>query len=124
MIPNLTTVALLILCIPLFMFLLLGIAGCKLSHKTAGWLGCLGMGSTMCLSYYTSLTYYFNPAFTTEAGERIQSVIFNTVWLQFTDYLHIDIGFLLDPISALMLIVITTIALLLHVYSLGYMEGE
>lgn len=110
--------------IPLFMFLFLGIVGCKLSHKAAGWLGCLGMGTTMVLSYYTAFTYYFNPAFTTEAGERVQHVVFNTLWLQFSTNLHIDLGFLLDPISALMLIVITTISFMVHLYSLGYMEGE
>ena len=124
MASTLSTYGLLILCLPLFMFLLLGIAGCKMSHKTAGWLGCLGMGTTMVLSYITALTYYFNPEFTAATGERLQVLLFNTVWLQFTDYLHIDLGFLLDPISALMLIVITTISFLVHLYSLGYMEGE
>ncbi len=124
MTSTLSTLGLLILCLPLFMFLLLGIVGVKLSHKTAGWLGVLGMGATLVMSYYTAFTYYFNPEFITEAGERIQVMLFNTVWLQFTEYLHIDIGFLLDPISALMLIVITTISFLVHLYSLGYMEGE
>ena len=39
-------IPLLILAIPLAMFLLLGIVGCKLSHKTAGVLGTFGMGTT------------------------------------------------------------------------------
>ncbi len=124
MISTLSTLGLIILCLPLCMFLILGIGGVKMSHKGAGWLGCLGMGTTLVLAYYTAFTYYFNPEFTAATGERIQSVLFNTTWLQFTPDLHIDLGFLLDPISALMLIVITTISFLVHVYSLGYMEGE
>jgi NADH-quinone oxidoreductase subunit L len=44
--------------------------------------------------------------------------------LQFTDKLHIDIGILLDPISVMMLIVVTTVSLMVHIYSLGYMKGE
>ncbi|MDE6300165.1 MAG: NADH-quinone oxidoreductase subunit L [Muribaculaceae bacterium] len=118
------TLPLLILAIPLFMFLLLGIAGVKMSHKLAGWLGCLGMGTTLVLAYTVALTYYFCPEFTAETGERIQTIVFNQTWLAFTQNLVISLGFLLDPISALMLIVITTISFLVHLYSLGYMEGE
>jgi len=51
-------------------------------------------------------------------------IAFNFTWLQFTDKLHIDIGALLDPISVMMLIVITTVSLMVHIYSLGYMKGE
>ncbi|MCM1318591.1 MAG: NADH-quinone oxidoreductase subunit L [Bacteroides sp.] len=118
------TIPALILCLPLFMFLLLGIAGCKMSHKLAGWLGCLGMGTCLVLSYYTAFTYYFDPQFVAENGERLQHTVFNLTWLQFTDHLTINLGFLLDPISALMLMVITTISFMVHLYSLGYMEGE
>ena len=118
------TLPLLILVIPLFMFLLLGIAGVKMSHKLAGWLGCLGMGTTLVLAYTIALSYFFCPDFVTEAGERIQTIVFNQTWLAFTENLVISLGFLLDPISALMLIVITTISFLVHLYSLGYMEGE
>ena len=50
--------------------------------------------------------------------------MFNQDWLQFYDKLVIRLGFLLDPISALMLVVITTISFCVHLYSLGYMEGE
>ena len=47
-----------------------------------------------------------------------------SVWLQFTDKLHIDMGILLDPISVMMLVVITTVSFMVHIYSLGYMKGE
>ena len=118
------TIPALILCLPLFMFLLLGIAGCKMSHKLAGWLGCLGMGTCLVLSYFTAFTYYFDSQFVAENGERVQHIVFNFTWLQFTDSLTINLGFMLDPISALMLIVIPTISFMVHLYSLGYMEGE
>ena len=49
---------------------------------------------------------------------------YNATWLQFTDKLHIDIGVLIDPISVMMLIVITTVSFMVHIYSLGYMKGE
>ena len=44
--------------------------------------------------------------------------------LPFTESLSIDMGILLDPISVMMLVVISTVSLLVHIYSFGYMKGE
>ncbi len=119
-------IPLLILALPLCMFLFLGLAGNKMSHKMAGILGTLGMGVTLILAYSTAFTYFFsgNPDFIDAAGNRLQSVIFDFTWLEFTKNLVIKLGFLLDPISAMMLVVITTISFMVHLYSLGYMHGE
>ena len=120
------TFPLLILCIPLFMFLLLGIAGCKMSHKMAGILGTAGMGVTAVMAYTVALTYFLsgNPEFIDASGQRLQYIVFNVNWLAFTDDLVIRLGFYLDSISAMMLIVITTVSFMAHLYSLGYMHGE
>ena len=121
------TLPILILAIPLGMFLLLGICGSKMSHKMAGWLGTLGMGATAVFAYIVAFTYFFSgsPDFVDAAtGQRLQYVVFNQTWLSFTENLHIDLGFYLDSISALMLVVITTISFCVHLYSHGYMEGE
>ncbi|MCI9285147.1 MAG: NADH-quinone oxidoreductase subunit L [Muribaculaceae bacterium] len=119
------TIPVLILAIPLFMFLLLGLMGVKMSHKLAGTLGTLGMGTVLVLSYFTAFTYWFSgsPEFI-DGTNRLQYTVFNMEWLRFTDFLSIRLGFLLDPISALMLVVIPTISFMVHVYSLGYMKGE
>ena len=45
-------------------------------------------------------------------------------WLRFTEHLYINLGILLDPISVMMLVVISTVSLMVHIYSLGYMKGE
>ena len=98
-----------------------------MSHKFAGFLGSAGMGTTLVLSYITAFTYFFSgsPEFVDAAtGERLQALIFNQEWLAFTPKLVINLGFMLDPISAMMLVVIPTISFMVHVYSLGYMEGE
>ena len=120
------TIPLLILAIPLAMFLFLGLVGMKLSHRTAGVLGCLGMGVTLVLAYYTAFVYFFshNPLFQAADGTHLQYMVFNQTWLQFTDSLAIKLGFLLDPISALLLVVITTISFMVHLYSMGYMRDH
>ncbi len=119
------TLPILILAIPITMFLILGLLGMKMSHKLAGILGILGMGTTMVLSYTVAFTYFFSgdPSFIVD-GIRQQLEVFDVTWLQFTDRLVVKLGFLLDPISAMMLVVITTISFCVHLYSWGYMEGE
>ena len=120
------TSAILILAIPLLMFLFLGLAGKYLPHKWAGILGTLGMGCTMVLAYTVAFEYFFsgNSFFIDEAGNRLQHVVFNHDWLNFYDKLTIRLGFLLDPISAMMLVVITTISFMVHLYSNGYMRDH
>lgn len=113
---------LLILLLPLAGFLILGLAGAKMRHTLAAGIG------TACLAVVTLLCYY--TAFLYFGGGRNADGVFptlipyNTVWLPFTDTLHIDLGILLDPISVMMLIVISTVSLMVHIYSLGYMKGE
>ena len=119
------TLPILILAIPLFMFLLLGIGGVKMSRKLAGILGITALGAVAVISYYVAFTYFFSgdPLFIVD-GVRQQCQMFDVTWLAFTDRMVVNIGFLLDPISAMMLVVITTISFMVHLYSWGYMEHE
>ncbi len=112
----------LILLIPFLMFLLLGLAGHKLKSKLSGLLGTGGLAVITVLSYITAYSYFFTSEKIDGAFQKIQAL--NITWLQLTDNLHIDIGILLDPISVMMLVVISTVSLMVHIYSLGYMKGE
>jgi NADH-quinone oxidoreductase subunit L len=105
------------------MFLLIGLFGMKFKPIVSGVAGTIGLGFITLLSYATAISYFFGGA--GKVGETFQTIIpFNTVWLQFSKTLHIDMGVLLDPISVMMLVVITTVSLMVHTYSLGYMKGE
>ena len=110
-----------ILLLPLLSFLVLGLAGMKMKHKVAGLIGTCSLGVVTLLSYITAFQY-----FTADRVNDIhQAVIpFNFTWLPLTDTLHFDMGILLDPISVMMLIVISTVSLMVHIYSFGYMHGE
>ncbi len=44
-------------------------------------------------------------------------------WL-ISDGVHIDVGFLIDRLSALMMVVVTFVSLCVHVYTIGYMEDD
>jgi len=108
--------------IPLGMFLLLGLTSGKMKPVLSGYLGTIGMGVTAFLSYLTAFLYFLGKPAGAEAFEKI--IPYNTVWLHFTDKLHVDLGILLDPISVMMLVVVTTVSLMVHIYSMGYMKGE
>lgn len=116
---------LLIIALPVIMFLILGLLGNKMKPIVAGVLGTLSLTVITVLSYFTAYEYFFNTA-RTAAGAFDTKLAFDTTyeWLRFTDKLQIDLGIMLDPISVMMLVVITTVSLMVHVYSLGYMHGE
>ena len=111
----------LILLLPLFSFVILGLAGMKMSHKVAGLIGTTSLGIVTVLSYITALSYFFGPRCADGAYPTI--VPFNFTWLPLGS-LNFDLGFMIDPISAMMLIVISTVSLMVHIYSFGYMHGE
>jgi len=116
------TYTLWILVIPFLMFIFLGLAGHKIGPKLSGLLGTGALAVITALSYITAYYYFFATPKTAETFKAI--VAANNTWLQFTDKLHIDLGVLLDPISVMMLIVVTTVSLMVHIYSTGYMKGE
>ena len=114
--------SILILITPLFLFLFLGLVGGKLRPNIAGIIGTLGMGFCAVLAYSVAYQYFFVIGKTADSWQSIMPIKFE--WLRFTELLHIDLGILLDPISVMMLVVITTVSFMVHIYSLGYMHGE
>jgi NADH-quinone oxidoreductase subunit L len=111
-----------IVLIPFFLFILIGFFGNKFKPLVSGIIGTSGLFVSMALSYYTAYQYFFVAP---RVGDAFQKIIgYNTIWLRLTEKLHIDLGVLLDPISVMMLIVITTVSFMVHLYSIGYMQGE
>ena len=44
-------------------------------------------------------------------------------WMELGE-LNLDIGFLIDPLTATMMCVVTFVSLMVHIYTIGYMHGE
>ena len=102
----------LILLLPLLSFIVLGLAGMKMQHKTAGLIGTCSLSLITILSYWTAFEY-----FTADRVEGVYQTIvpYNFTWLPLGN-LHFDMGVLLDPISVMMLIVISTVSFMVHIY--------
>ena len=112
----------LILLLPLLSFLFLGLFGMKLKPAAAGAVGTAVVAVVALVSYWTAAVYF--GAGRDAAGLYPTFIAWNSVWLPISETLHIDLGVLLDPISVMMLVVISTVSLMVHIYSFGYMKGE
>ena len=112
----------LILVLPVLSFLVLGLTGMFMKRRVAGLIGTASLLGVTILSYLTAFKYFMSPR--TADGVYHTLTPWNIEWLPFTDSLHIDMGILLDPISVMMLVVISTVSLMVHIYSFGYMKGE
>ncbi len=115
------TYIILIPLIPLAVFLLLGIFNQKIKPAISGYIGVGGLTTSAILSFYTAYQYFFVHG---KVDGVYQTLVQKTTWMNFTDTLAIDMGVLVDPISIMMLIVVSIVSLMVHIYSRGYMKGD
>lgn len=111
-----------ILLAPFFSFLLAALPGTRLKPAVSGLIGIASLLFVTILSYITAYAYFFVSGKSDGVYQKI--IAFSFEWLRFSDTLHIDMGALLDPISVMMLVVISTVSLMVHIYSWSYMHGE
>src|SRR5580700_6916603 len=117
-----TSLIILIPLLPVFSFILIALVGRKYFPSFCGILGTLSLMVSFILAATVAYDYFFVVG---KVGEVYQQIIpFKYTWLQFSPNVAIDMGILLDPISVMMLVVVTLISLMVHFYSLGYMKGE
>jgi NADH-quinone oxidoreductase subunit L len=85
----------------------------------------IGTGSLLAstaLSLFTAYNYFFLDGKVNGVYQKI--IALKYTWLEFSPNVSIDMGVILDPISVMMIVVVTFISLMVHVFSLGYMKGE
>lgn len=99
---------------PLAGFLLIGL----INRQLRQWLVALMACSSVLFSFILSVVLFFfigeeNPAITVTAFEWIAAGNFS-----------VSFSLLVDPLSILMMLIITGVGFLIHVYSVGYMHGD
>jgi len=114
--PN-TAYIILIPLLPLAGFALLGLFGRRYLKSFAGVLGTSLVLISTALALWTAYQYF-------SAETYSQIIPLKLTWLIFSPGLSIDMSIILDPISVMMIVVVTLISLLVHTFSLGYMKGE
>ena len=108
--------------LPIFCFVLIALVGKHAFPKFCGMLGTLSILGSFVLSVVVAFQYFFQVGKVNGVYQQLIPIKFE--WLQFSPNVSIDMGILLDPISVMMILVVTFISLMVHIYSLGYMKGE
>ena len=104
---------------PLVGAILVGLWGTSLGGNVFGrrWshsLAILGVLVSFVLSAWTLWVV-------SSTGERLEQTLYS--WMQIGP-LKMEVGFLIDGLSALMMCVVTFVSLMVHIYTIGYMEED
>ncbi len=109
----LTTLSLLIVAFPLVGFLINGLLGKRIAEPISGWIASISVFAS-----FASAIYLFVAL---PATQSLHVNLFD--WIAFGN-INIAFGFLVDPLTITMLLVITGIGFLIHLYSISYMHGD
>jgi len=111
-----------ILILPLATFLVTGLFGNKFPKRISGILGTVSIGIAAVIAINIAYQYFFISGKTGDTYAAITAMKYS--WLTFSPSLSIDMGILLDPISVMMLVVVTFVSFMVHLYSFSYMKDE
>lgn len=103
--------------LPLISFIIVGLFLRPLNEKLAAAVATLSIFTAAVLSYSVAYNY-----FSLETHPTL--IPLSLEWLKMQAGLTVQLGVLLDPISVMMLVVVTTVSFWVHFYSLSYMHGE
>src|ERR1700686_1310794 len=100
---------------PLVAAVIAGLFGKNIGKAGAHGVTILGVGVSCVLSFYVLYQIVFND----------QAPFNGTVytWLV-SDGVRMDVGFLIDRLSAMMMVVVTFVSLMVHIYTIGYMDED
>ena len=102
-----------IILLPLFGALISGFG--LVSRQAAHWLtsSCVGLSALLSLYIYQNIMF--------EGSGDYQSTVYT--WLT-SGGMSFEIGFLIDPLSVTMMVVITIVSSMIHIYTIGYMRDD
>jgi NADH-quinone oxidoreductase subunit L len=107
----------LILALPLFGFITLGLFSKRWSKAVIAWLAC----GVILLAFGAAFIDFLSMLGQSTADRSSDLVLF--VWMN-SGSLSINFGLLSDPLSAVMLLIVTGVGFLIHVYATGYMADD
>jgi NADH-quinone oxidoreductase subunit L len=100
---------------PLLAAIIAGLFGQKIGRAGAHWITIVGVGLSWLLSMLVLKHMFWG-------GGETENVSVYT-WAV-TDGLRMEVGFLVDRLTALMMCVVTFVSLMVHIYTIGYMQDD
>ncbi|MEK6536138.1 MAG: proton-conducting transporter membrane subunit, partial [Actinomycetota bacterium] len=107
------TAVLLIPLLPLASFIITGLFGKRFFREKSHYLSVATVAVSWLLSVYLIVQV--------ERGEELHWQVYS--WIAAGSF-KVDIGFLVDQLTAVMLLVVSTVGFMVHFYSIGYMKGD
>ena len=106
---------LIIVLAPLLAAIVAGLAGHKIGRAGAHWVTIIGVGVSCALSLLVLKNMFWGGAMPENISVYTWAV---------TDGLRMEVGFLVDRLTALMMCVVTFVSLMVHIYTIGYMHED
>ena len=100
---------------PLAAAIVAGLAGKQIGRAGAHWVTIIGVGVSCALSMLVLKKMFWG-------GAEAENISLYT-WAV-TDGLRMEVGFLVDRLTALMMCVVTFVSLMVHIYTIGYMHDD
>jgi NADH-quinone oxidoreductase subunit L len=98
---------------PLVGAVVAGLFGKTVGRRGAHWITCIGVAISLAISVHALLAVL--------DGARFNATVYEWMTL---GALKMEIGFLIDGLTAMMMVVVTFVSLMVHIYTIGYMEED
>jgi len=102
---------------PLIGSIINGFFGLKIGKDRVSWVACAGPVMSFAVTLVLLVSTFFHP----EGTPYPEQSLFT--WIAAGD-LTVDFGFQIDPLSLVMMMVVTGVGSIIHIYSIGYMYAE
>ena len=109
------TILLIIAFAPLLGAIVAGLFAKQIGRAGAHWVTILGVGLSCVLSFYVLYQMVW------EGAETFNRDVYT--WFQ-VGSLQTHVGFMIDRLSAMMMVVVTFVSLMVHIYTIGYMAED
>ncbi|MEG1485203.1 MAG: NADH-quinone oxidoreductase subunit L [Bacteroidales bacterium] len=101
--------------LPLLGFIFLSFLGKRIPKFAVSYIPTFIMAISMLCAWSLAIKFFF---------VEDTSITFKTDWLSFSRTLQINMGVELNKLTILMIVVVSTISFMVHLYSIAYMKGE
>lgn len=109
---------------PLLSFLIIGLGLTRAGKDIVTKVAIVLSGLSMIYALFTAVAYLVTVIGQPHLYPDRSLICFDLAWLNFSEGLTANMGIYLDPISVMMIVVITVISFLVNVYSVGYMKDD
>ena len=109
------SIHLLIILAPLLAAVVVGFFGHRIGRAGSHWLTILAVGISFVLSSVVLYQLYWG---------GLEAENYNLYTWAISDDIAMEIGFLIDNLTALMIVVVSFVSLMVHIYTVGYMRDD